>query len=94
MRKYECMVILRPDIDPSDTTKIEETVRKFFDSNAKFIKSFDHWGKRTLSYPIKKSNEGIYVLVKAQADEIKVSILQKKLKLTEDVLRFLLKVEA
>jgi len=48
-----------------------------------------HWGKRTLSYPIKRRETGYYVVAKFEATADKLPEFERALKLDESVLRFL-----
>jgi small subunit ribosomal protein S6 len=51
-----------------------------------------HWGKRTLSYPIKKHETGYYVVAKFDADGAALPEFERAVKLDESVLRFLVVV--
>jgi small subunit ribosomal protein S6 len=51
---------------------------------------FNHWGKRTLAYPIRKKDTGYYVIANFQADTAALPEFERALKLDEGVLRFLL----
>jgi len=48
-----------------------------------------HWGKRTLSYPIKRRETGYYVVAKFEATADKLPEFERALKLDESLLRFL-----
>jgi small subunit ribosomal protein S6 len=50
----------------------------------------NHWGKRTLAYPIKKQPVGYYVLARFDATTEQLTELQRVLRLDESVLRFLI----
>ena len=49
----------------------------------------NHWGKRTLAYPIKKHETGYYVVAKFEADTKALPEFERAIKLDESVLRFL-----
>ena len=49
----------------------------------------NHWGKRTLAYPIKKHETGYYVVAKFDADGAALPEFERAIKLDESVLRFL-----
>jgi small subunit ribosomal protein S6 len=51
-----------------------------------------HWGKRTLSYPIKKHETGYYVVAKFDADPTALPEFERAIKLDDGVLRFLVVV--
>lgn len=49
----------------------------------------NHWGKRTLAYPIKKRDTGYYVVANFETDPTLLPEFERALKLDEAVLRFL-----
>lgn len=51
---------------------------------------FNHWGKRTLAYPIRKKDTGYYVVANFSADTAALPEFERALKLDDGVLRFLL----
>ena len=52
----------------------------------------NHWGKRTLAYPVKKHETGYYVVAKFDADATALPEFERAIKLDEGVLRFLVVV--
>jgi len=50
----------------------------------------DPWGKRRLAYPIRKQREGYYVVMQVQLPPEAISELERRLELSEEVLRYLL----
>jgi len=89
MRSYELMLVLSPDFAASDTKKLTELIKKTVGDGIA-VKEVTVIGKKTLAYPIKKTTEGIYVLVNLQADRVNVAPIQKQMDLGNDILRFLL----
>ncbi len=49
----------------------------------------NHWGKRTLAYPIKKRETGYYVIANFQTETAALPEFERALKLDEGLLRFL-----
>ena len=90
MRKYEFVYILDPSLkekeQKEEIKKVEELVEK---SKGKVEKS-EIWGKKSLSYPIKKNSEGIYVYLLISMGEQKLGNWEKGIKLNEKILRYLL----
>lgn len=88
--KYELMVILKPllpeDIRAGIQKRLESLVKKAKGS----IVSQDTWGKRHLAYPIKKHEEGYYIVYDLELDPAHIVEFQKELKLISDILRSLL----
>ncbi|MEP6572101.1 MAG: 30S ribosomal protein S6 [Gemmatimonadota bacterium] len=52
----------------------------------------NHWGKRTLAYPIKKHDSGYYVVAKFDTNADALPEFERAVKLDESVLRFLVVV--
>ena len=59
------------------------------DGEAKVTKEED-WGKKTLAYAIKKEKEGVYRFLQFSLDSGKVKEFHDKLKVSPDILRFLI----
>ena len=86
---YETMYILRPDIPEEEVeshlTKYSELVTK---AGAEVLDSQTR-GKRRLAYPIAKHKEGIYVQLSHNGNGQHVEVLEKAMRLSEDVIRYL-----
>lgn len=89
MRHYEVAVVLHPDleIDLENTTK---KIEKIIESQSGKIEKKDNWGKRKLAYKIKKLDWGIYVFYDILIEPSKVRGINDKLRITEEVLRYLI----
>lgn len=88
IRTYELMLVVRPDF-PVDDTKIRDSLIEKLVKGAK-IKDVTVLGKKRLAYPIRKQEEGIYLLIHVEGDSLKTGSVQKEAKLGTDVIRFLL----
>jgi small subunit ribosomal protein S6 len=53
------------------------------------IRNVNHWGKRTLAYPIKRKETGYYVVVQFETDGRQLAEFQRLVKLDDGVLRHL-----
>ncbi len=87
MRKYECMYILDPSLEEKDG-KIEEIKRWMEEKGS--VEEVDVWGTRKLAYPIKKKEEGYYVVVRFTSEPEGVQELREKFRLEPAVLRFMI----
>lgn len=67
-------------------SKIEKTIQ---DAKGKVI-SLEEWGKKTLSYPIKKNIDGIYWLLKINVEPSTAVVLNNMLKLEDKIIRYML----
>lgn len=92
MRDYELMMIIRPEVEVTEK-KADEMVKKLISKVGATLTSLTVWGKRILSYPIQKVNEGTYILAIVQGEAIKSSDLEKETRTGTDILRFMLTVK-
>jgi small subunit ribosomal protein S6 len=89
MRRYELMLVLRPDVaDDKAQAVIDRTTRGIVAGGGQIIKVAP-WGRRRLAYQIDRYREGSYhiILFEAPADGIRE--LERTLLITEEVLRHL-----
>ncbi len=95
MRNYELAFIIRPTVAEEGVTGVVEQVTQFVKTGNGEVTSVDVWGRRTLAYPIDKHREGTYVLCQVKLPPAAVADLERNLKLSEEIIRYLLvKVEA
>lgn len=90
MRQYEFMLVFRPDFDTKDVKKRDSVIEKLLGQSPVKIKDVTDMGKKRLAYPIKKQEEGIYVLVILTGEAVKVGDIEKQARLQTDVIRYLL----
>ena len=86
---YETMYILRPDIAEEEVTKHIEKYNKILENNEGTVLDSQMRGKRRLAYPIAKHREGIYVQLSHQGDGQHIAKIEKAMRLSEDVIRYL-----
>ncbi|MEO0409898.1 MAG: 30S ribosomal protein S6 [Cyanobacteria bacterium P01_A01_bin.135] len=89
MNSYETMYILRPNLGEEDTTQIIETYQNMLTDNGAEEITIQHRGKRRLAYEIDRNREGIYVQMNYRAPGDAIAIMQRAMRLSESVLRFL-----
>jgi small subunit ribosomal protein S6 len=87
MRHYELMVILDPDLEERTVTPSLDQFLAVVRNGGGNVEKVDVWGRRRLSYEIKKKSEGIYAVVDLQAEPDLVKELDRQLNLNEAVLR-------
>ncbi|MMZ67248.1 30S ribosomal protein S6 [compost metagenome] len=83
------MYIIRPDVEQE---AVQATVEKFqgIIQNGGEITKHDVMGKRRLAYEINKIRDGIYVLVNFTATPEVVAELERILKISDEVIRYLI----
>jgi small subunit ribosomal protein S6 len=90
MRNYELAFIIEPNIDEEGATGVVDKVSQFVKSINGEVASVDVWGRRKLAYPISNYREGTYVLVQTKMPPAGVADLERNLKLSEEIIRYLL----
>ena len=89
MRRYELMLVLRPDApDERASAVIDRTTRYVVASGGQIVKVAP-WGRRRLAYPIDRHREGSYHIVVFESPAEAIAELERSLQITEDVLRYL-----
>jgi small subunit ribosomal protein S6 len=87
---YELLVIfsttLSDEEEKAQTSQIEELIKH---ENGT-IHLVEHWGKRKLAYPIKKQRQGYYEWFYMELDPTRTAEIDRKLKMSETILRFLI----
>ena len=86
---YETMYILRPDIAEEEVNKHIEKYNKLLEDMGGKILDSQMRGKRRLAYPISKNREGIYVQLSHQGDGQHIEKIEKAMRLSEDVIRYM-----
>jgi len=90
MNKYELMVILKPLLPEDIRAQIQKKLETLVSKGKGKIIATDVWGKRHLAYPIKKHDEGYYLVYKMNLRPDFAQEFQKEIKLMNDILRFIL----
>lgn len=87
MRQYELALILKGDLNESARKKALDSIKTLVKSLK--ITEEKEFGKKPLSYAIKKQNDGLYFRMKMEGETIPLD-LEKRLLNQEEVLRHLL----
>ena len=86
---YETMYILRPDIAEDEVTNHIDKYNKLLEEFDGTILDSQMRGKRRLAYQIAKHREGIYVQLSHQGDGQHIFKIEKAMRLSEDVIRYM-----
>jgi small subunit ribosomal protein S6 len=87
MRHYELMVILEPEFDERSVAPQLDTFLTVIKKSGGTVEKVEVWGKRRLSFEIKKKTEGIYAVLNVVCEPDAVKELDRQLSLNESVLR-------
>ena len=88
MTLYETLFVVHPEKGP----RIKEFIEKFkkvIEGQDGSVTNIDEWGARDLAYRIEKQARGYYTLLRYNASGKAVDELERNLKLTDGILRYL-----
>jgi small subunit ribosomal protein S6 len=88
-RTYELMFIVRPDMTDEDLEKLISTLQSVVPASGGTVKSVEKMGKRRLAYTVRRFNDGIYVLMIVEGGGAVIHELERRLRVTEPVIKFL-----
>ncbi|HVM30181.1 MAG TPA: 30S ribosomal protein S6 [Candidatus Limnocylindrales bacterium] len=89
MRRYELMLVLRPDVGDDVVQSIIDRVTRSLIAGGGQIAKVSPWGRRRLAYQIEQFREGSYFLIVFDAAPESVAELERSLNITEEVMRHL-----
>ncbi len=88
-RVYEVMFIVRPDAAEEDVDKLIAGFSTTVTGGGGVVKSVEKMGRRKLAYMVRKFNDGNYVLLTIEANGAVVLELERRLRVTEPVIKFI-----
>ena len=88
-RVYEVMFIVRPDVAEEDVDKLIAGFSTTVTAGGGAVKTVEKMGRRKLAYMVRKFNDGNYVLLTIEADGAGVLELERRLRVTEPVIKFI-----
>jgi small subunit ribosomal protein S6 len=88
-RVYEVMFIVRPDVAEEDVDKLIAGFSTTVTGGGGTVKTVEKMGRRKLAYIVRKFNDGNYVLLTIEADGAVVLELERRLRVTEPVIKFI-----
>jgi len=88
-RLYEVMFIVRPDVADEDVDKLIASLDQTVTGGGGTVRSTEKLGKRKLAYMVRKFNDGNYVLLTIDADGSQIAELERRLRVSEPVIKFI-----
>ena len=89
MRFYEKIFIIRQELSPAQVQTVSDSYAKLITDQGGEVSKSEYCGLRHLAYPIKKNAMGHYTLMNIKAKPSVILELERKMRLSEDVIRFL-----
>ncbi len=88
-RFYEVMFIVRPDTEDADVDKLIAGFEQTIVNGGGTLRSTEKLGRRKLAYTVRKFNDGNYILLTVDADGKLVAELERRLRVSEPVIKFI-----
>src|SRR5246127_2628937 len=88
-RTYELMFIVRPDMTDEDLDKLISTLQSVVPTSGGNVVKVEKMGKRRLAYTVRRFHDGIYVLMVVEGGAPVIHELERRLRVTEPVIKFL-----
>ena len=89
MRIYEELFIIKPDATEEEIDQVIEQMQGVITAAGGTVDKMDKWGKKRLAYRVDKHREGYYVLIQFTAGPQTVHELERRLRVTDAVIKFL-----
>ena len=88
-RKYELVYVVSPDATDEQVTEVHTQVDSIVQRMHGQLEKTDNWGRRKLAYEIGRHKEGTYVLEVINGDGELMKEIDRRLKVTDLVIRHL-----
>jgi small subunit ribosomal protein S6 len=88
-RIYEILFIVDPNIGEPEVDALAAQVQGFIEREKGKVQKIEKWGKKRLSYLVKKQREGQYVLITADVDAAAIKEIERRMHVLEGILKFM-----
>lgn len=92
MRRYELMLLFRPDLEDDQLQAAVERVTRAIVNAGGGLTKISPWGKRRLAYPIQHHRDASYFLIHFEIEPAAVRDIERGLLISEEILRHLVVV--
>ena len=89
MPSYETLCVFHPELPETRVKELTAWMQTIVENSQGTVSKVEEWGMRDLAYRIKKQRRGYYVLLEHDSESTALNELERNLRLSEDVLRFL-----
>jgi len=89
LRTYEVMFIVRPDLADDEVEKMVTTLEGNATQAGAKLKNTEKMGKRRLAYMVRGFADGNYILMTLEADGKAIHEVERRLRVTEQVIKFI-----
>lgn len=88
-RVYEVMYIVDTDNSDESIATLNDAIGKLIEKEGGTIVRMDDGGRRRMAYPIKKKNEGYYVLFEIEGSGQEIAELERRMRVNDMIVRFI-----
>lgn len=87
MKDYEGLFITKATLTDEANQKLLSHIEGEITKNGGKVDNVEKWGRKSISYPISKTKEGVYYKLDFKIAPEKISDLTKAYRLNEEILR-------
>ena len=89
MRKFETLLLLSPELSAESREGLLAALTGIVEREGGKMLEVDQWGMRDLAYPVKKLMRGFYVRLVYEAPAPLVAELERNIRITDGIFKFL-----
>ena len=89
MNKYELAVVVNAKIEDDARAAVVEKAKAYVTRFGGTVTEVEDWGKKKLAYEIQHMKEGFYYFIQFEADAACPAELEKRVRIMDNVLRYL-----
>jgi small subunit ribosomal protein S6 len=87
-REYETIYLMRPDVTKESAGKIAARIEDVVKRDGGQLTLVETWGRRQLSYSVRRCRRAVYVYFKYIGGSGLVSELERNLRMMDDIIKF------
>ncbi len=88
-KHYETTVIINPTLEEPQIENVIKSIEELITKNGGVVKTVERWGRKRLTYPIAKRNNGYYTMIEFESDGTLVTNLERNYQYDENIMRYL-----
>ena len=89
MNKYELAIVVNAKIEDDERAQVIEKVNALITRFGGNVTDVEEWGKKRLAYEIQKMKEAYYYFIHFESDSVCPNEVEKRIRIMDNVLRFL-----
>jgi small subunit ribosomal protein S6 len=89
-RIYEILFIADPNLGEAEVEALVTLVQGYVEKEGAKVQRVERWGKKRLAYVVRKQREGYYVLIVAEGKGGVLKDVDRRLRVTDGVLKFII----